>query len=92
LAVKLGIDRNSPHRARAAVQYTLQELAGAGHCGYPEVGVVEHTTKLVEIDQKIVEEAVRFGVESGAGAETPPAIRGRIRMDSTEPFPMLSRS
>ena len=24
LAAKLGIDRNSPHRARAAVQYSLQ--------------------------------------------------------------------
>jgi len=58
LAAELGIDRNSPYRARAAVRYTLQELAGAGHCGYPEPGVVEHTTKLVEIDQGVVEEAV----------------------------------
>ena len=64
LAAKLGIDRNSPFRARAAVQYTLQELAGQGHVGHPEPGVVEHTTKLVEIDQKIVEDAVQFGVEA----------------------------
>ena len=66
LAAKLGIDRNSPFRARAAVQYSLQELSGQGHCGYPEPGAVEHTTKLVEIDQRIVEEAVQFGVEAGA--------------------------
>jgi len=66
LAAKLGIDRNSPYRARAAVQYTLQELASQGHVAYPEPGVVEHTTKLVEIDQKIVEEAVEFGVQAGA--------------------------
>ena len=59
LAAKLGIDRNSPYRARAAVLYTLQELAGDGHCGFPESGVVEQTTKLVEIDQQIVETAVR---------------------------------
>jgi exodeoxyribonuclease V alpha subunit len=65
LAAKLGGDRNSPFRARAAVQYTLQKLAGQGHVGYPEPGAVEHTTKLVEIDQKIVEEAVHFGVEAG---------------------------
>ena len=39
LAAKLGIDRNSPYRARAAVQYTLQDLASQGHCGYPEPGV-----------------------------------------------------
>ena len=33
-----------------------------GHVGYPEPGVVEHTTKLVEIDQLIVEEAVKTAV------------------------------
>jgi exodeoxyribonuclease V alpha subunit len=63
LAATLGIDRNSPHRARAAVRYTLQELAGAGHCGYPELGVVEHTTKLVEIDQEVVENAVEAALK-----------------------------
>jgi exodeoxyribonuclease V alpha subunit len=63
LATKLGIDRNSPNRARAAVLYTLQELAGDGHCGFPESGVVEKTTKLVEIDQQIVEAAVRSAVQ-----------------------------
>ena len=62
LAAKMGIDRNSPYRARAAVQYTLQDLASQGHVGYPEPGVVEHTTKLVEIDQLIVEAAVKSAV------------------------------
>ena len=62
LAAKLGIDRNSPYRARAAVRYTLGELASQGHVGYSEPGVVEHTTKLVEIDQLIVEEAVKTAV------------------------------
>ena len=61
LAAKMGIDRNSPYRARAAVQYTLQDLAGQGHVGYPEPGVVEHTTKLVEIDQLIVEDGGEIG-------------------------------
>jgi exodeoxyribonuclease V alpha subunit len=62
LAAKMGIDRNSPYRARAAVQYTLQDLASKGHVGYPEPGVVEHTTKLVDIDQLIVEAAVKSAV------------------------------
>ena len=66
LAAKMGIDRNSPYRARAAVQYTLQELAGKGHVGYPEPGVVEHTTTLVEIDTLIVEDAVRAAVAEKA--------------------------
>ena len=62
LAAKLGIDRNSRYRARAGVQYTLQELAGQGHVGYPESSLVEHATKLLEIDQLIVEDAVRAAV------------------------------
>ncbi len=66
LAATLGIDRNSPYRARAAVQYTLQDLSGQGHCGYPEPGVVEHAIKLVEIEQKIIEDAVRTVVQDGS--------------------------
>ena len=66
LAAKLGIDRNSPYRAKAAVRYTLQELAGDGHVGYPEPGVIERTTSLVQIDQLIVEEAVKSAVAEKA--------------------------
>jgi exodeoxyribonuclease V alpha subunit len=65
LAAKLGIDRNSPYRARAAVRYSLQELASKGHTGYPELGVVEHTTQLVEIEQGIIEDAVVSVVGDG---------------------------
>ncbi len=63
LAAKMGIDPNSPYRARAAIHYTLQELASEGHCGYPEPGVMEKTAKLVEIDEQIVEQAVRSTIE-----------------------------
>jgi len=66
LAGKLGIDRNSPHRARAAVRYALQELTQRGHCGYPEQGVVKQTTELVQIDQGIVEAAVQHAVGEGS--------------------------
>jgi exodeoxyribonuclease V alpha subunit len=62
LAAKLGIDRNSPHRARAAVRYALEELAGEGHCGFPEAGVIERTCKLVEIDPGIVRAEVAHAV------------------------------
>ena len=63
LASRLGIDRNSPYRARAAVRYTLQELAGEGHCGYPEPGVMEQTTNLVQIDEQIVQQAIRSVIQ-----------------------------
>ncbi len=66
LAAKLGIDRNSTFRARAAVRYTLQELASQGHVGHPEVGAVEHTTKLVQIEELIVRDAVEAAVSDGS--------------------------
>ncbi|QDU25862.1 ATP-dependent RecD-like DNA helicase [Anatilimnocola aggregata] len=71
LAATLGIDRNSPYRARAAVRYTLQELASQGHCGYPEPGVMEHAKKLVEIEQKIIADAVRSVVHDGSVIREP---------------------
>ncbi len=75
LAAKLGIDGHSPYRARAAVRFTLQELASDGHCGYPEPGVVEHTTKLVEIEQRIIEAAVESAVQDGS------VVRERVEGD-----------
>jgi len=66
LAAKLGIDKNSPHRARAAVRYTLGELALEGHCGFPEPGVVTRTTELVTIDEQVVVTAVEEAVGDGS--------------------------
>jgi exodeoxyribonuclease V alpha subunit len=37
-------------------------LAGEGHCGFPESGVVDETIKLVQIEGQIVEAAVRAAV------------------------------
>src|SRR5262245_21408307 len=58
LAGRLGIDRASPLRARAALRYVLQELSSEGHCGFPEAGVVERTAGLTGIDPGVVREAV----------------------------------
>jgi exodeoxyribonuclease V alpha subunit len=71
LAAKLGIDRNSPHRARAAVSYALRELSGEGHVGYPEAGAVERTVNLVEIAQEIVQRAVEEALENGSVIREP---------------------
>jgi exodeoxyribonuclease V alpha subunit len=62
LAATLGVTPNSPYRAKAAVRYTLQDLASEGHCGYPEPGVIEHAVKLVGIDRSIIEAAVQSSV------------------------------
>jgi exodeoxyribonuclease V alpha subunit len=65
LAEKLGIDRASPLRARAALRYVLQQLSNEGHCGFPESGVVEKTAELTGIDRAVIADAVEH--ERGAG-------------------------
>ncbi len=84
LAQRLGIDRSSPLRARAALRYVLQQLSQEGHCGYPEAGVKERTIDLTKISPDIVEAAleqqvadqqlVRETTIQGAGLGKPAAI------------------
>jgi exodeoxyribonuclease V alpha subunit len=65
LAGRLGVDRQSPTRARAAVRYVLQELSGQGNVGYPEQGVIEATTELTNIDIDIVKQAIEAERDDG---------------------------
>jgi exodeoxyribonuclease V alpha subunit len=60
LAGRIGMDRSSPLRARAAIRYVLQELSNQGHVAYPEAGVVERTVRLTSIQAPIVSEAIEF--------------------------------
>jgi exodeoxyribonuclease V alpha subunit len=61
LAQRMGIDRGSPLRARAALRYVLQRLSLEGHVGYPEDAVIEKTTELTGIDPAVVAGAVEDG-------------------------------
>jgi exodeoxyribonuclease V alpha subunit len=61
LAARLGIDRASPLRARAALSYVLQQLGNEGHVGYPEAAVIARTAELTGIDEGIVTAAVEAG-------------------------------
>jgi exodeoxyribonuclease V alpha subunit len=65
LAEKLGIDRASPLRARAALKFVLRTLSDEGHCGFPEAGVIERTVALCGIDAAVVAEAVQHQCEQG---------------------------
>jgi exodeoxyribonuclease V alpha subunit len=58
LAGRLGIDRASPLRARAALRFVLQQLSQEGHVGFPENGVLERTTALTEIPLEVLRSAV----------------------------------
>src|SRR5262249_44309690 len=66
LAQRLGIDRASPLRARAALRYILQKLSNEqGHCGVPEAGAVVETINLTGIDRDVVAAAVEHQRQEG---------------------------
>ncbi len=65
IAARLGIDRQSPARARAAVRYALQQLSQEGHCGYPEPSVIETTQELVGVEASLLHAAVAAEVAEG---------------------------
>jgi exodeoxyribonuclease V alpha subunit len=65
LAERLGIDRASPLRARAALKYILHTLSEEGHVGFPGDDVIERTTALTGINRCTVEEAVEHQCRQG---------------------------
>lgn len=65
IAARLGIDSQSPHRARAALRYALQQLAQEGHCGYDEEEVIDKTQELVGVHSSILRAAVEVELAEG---------------------------
>jgi exodeoxyribonuclease V alpha subunit len=58
LALKLGLPRDSPFRAQAAVRHVLQEESGNGHVGFPEPLVVEKAVEMTQIAPLGIQDAV----------------------------------
>lgn len=65
LAGRLGIDRASPLRARAALRFVLQEAGHEGHVGFPEDAIVQRTAELTSIPEDTVRAAVESERQSG---------------------------
>ncbi len=65
LAARLGIDRASPLRARAALRFVLQEASQQGHVAAPEDAIVRQTAELTSISEEIVRAAVEHERQSG---------------------------
>jgi exodeoxyribonuclease V alpha subunit len=58
LAQKLGIAPDSLIRAQAGVRHVLQEISGDGHCAASWDTLMEEASKLLEISNPILEEAI----------------------------------
>jgi len=66
IAAKMGVARDSPLRARAGVEYTLQELTGDGHCAFPREALATEAARILDVDLPIVETAITDEVKAGA--------------------------
>ncbi len=58
IAEKLGIAKDSLIRARAGVQYVLNQLSDEGHVYFPFDRLVEECEKILEIDRGIILDAL----------------------------------
>ncbi len=65
IAMKVGIDRNSPLRARAGLFYTLETLADEGHCFCHEPELILNAERLVSVSVDILADAMRDEIEQG---------------------------
>jgi exodeoxyribonuclease V alpha subunit len=65
LAGKLGIERSSPLRARAALRHVLRQASDQGHCALPEHVLIEETIKLTRIDAALIAGALESAREEG---------------------------
>jgi exodeoxyribonuclease V alpha subunit len=71
VAERLGVPRDSDLRARAGVEFALQEITEKGHCAFPRAGLEESAAKLLEIPGDVVRRAVDAAVASGRLSQSP---------------------
>lgn len=65
VAQRLGVARDSPLRARAGVEFILQELTDAGHCAFPRDRLIGRTTDQLEIPGPVVGAALEEALAGG---------------------------
>jgi len=58
IARAIGIEADSPSRAKAGILHTLEECSGEGHLYYPRSALIHRCRKLLAIDRQIITAAV----------------------------------
>ncbi len=58
LAMRLGFEKQSIHRAQAGIHHVLQEHCQQGHCAARHEALIEKCSELLEIDASIIQEAI----------------------------------
>lgn len=86
LAKGIGIPRDSPFRARAAIRYALERAAAQGHTGVPIDSVLEQTAELVGLANEPLAAALDAEVSDGF------LIREQLRGTTAVFLPELYRA
>ena len=55
IAMNMGIAKDAPERAEAALLYVLQEAAGEGHVYLEDADLRERTAELLDVDKEVLE-------------------------------------
>ena len=66
IARNLGLPTAGPQRVDAGILHTLEELEGEGHSAFPDEGLLEKATELLEVDKTIVHDRLRKLMEEKA--------------------------
>ncbi|HEX7485333.1 MAG TPA: ATP-dependent RecD-like DNA helicase [Vicinamibacterales bacterium] len=65
IAATLGIEKTAMIRARAGIGYTLSEATDDGHCGLPLADLLFAASKLLDIPEALVAEALGLELDAG---------------------------
>ncbi|HEY3374373.1 MAG TPA: ATP-dependent RecD-like DNA helicase [Candidatus Aquicultor sp.] len=71
IAANLGIEPTSPQRAEAGILHTLGEVSEDGHVCCPRRMLVERATKVLEIDENMIDRAIDELLAQGLVAAEP---------------------
>src|SRR5438067_2495529 len=95
LALKLGLPRDSPFRAQAAVRHVLSEATGDGHVGFPEELAMTAAEELTQIPPdgirdaveqlRITDEIVRDSIVLASGGRQPPESSSSLSRGADAP-------
>jgi exodeoxyribonuclease V alpha subunit len=84
LAVSLGVPRDSPFRAQAAVRHVLQEESSNGHVGYPEELLRERAIEMTKIiPNGIIDAIEQLRITDEVVRDTASAASGKAATESS---------
>ena len=78
IAMKLGITKDAPLRARAGLEYTLNEIMQQGHCAYPRNDLISKTAELLEVDISLLVSSLDASIQAGQLISVENASKGLL--------------